>query len=265
MTAPTPVKPFTRAIVRIPGGTFACGLTSSGALGTPDIAKALEQHAEYCRALRDCGLTVLVLPADEHHPDSTFVEDTAVIADRVAIITRPGARSRVGEVPAVAAALRGSRPKLDRIEAPGTVDGGDICEVDGHFLIGLSDRTNEEGARQLQNSLVRQSYSACTVEIRGQRTLLHLKSGISYLGQQRFVVAPGFPRTSATAAYELVEVAQEEAYAANCVRVNDTVLMASGFPRIAATVAGLGYRVRTLDMSEFRKMDGGLSCLSLRF
>src|ERR1700734_4211484 len=114
MTAPTPVNPFTRAIVRIPGGTFASGLTSSGALGTPDIPKALEQHAEYCRALRDCGLTVLVLPADEHHPDSTFVEDTAVIADRVAIITRPGAPSRVGEVPAVAAALRGSRPKLDR-------------------------------------------------------------------------------------------------------------------------------------------------------
>jgi dimethylargininase len=265
MTARTPIKQFRRAIVRIPGATFAHGLTSSSAPGTPDIPRALEQHAEYCRALRDCGLTVLVLPADEHHPDSTFVEDTAVIADRVAIITRPGAPSRVGEVSSVAMALRGSRPTLDQIEAPGSVDGGDICEVDGHFLIGLSDRTNEDGARQLQNILVRQGYSVSTVEIRGQRTLLHLKSGISYLGQRRFVVAPGFPRTSATAAYELVEVAQEEAYAANCVRVNDTVLIASGFPRLAATLAGLGYRVRTLDTSEFRKMDGGLSCLSLRF
>jgi dimethylargininase len=265
MTAPAPIKRFTRALVRIPGSTFARGLTSSGALGEPDLPKALEQHAEYCRVLRDCGLTVLVLPADEHHPDSTFVEDTAVITDRVAVVTRPGAPSRVGEVSAVATALRGFRPKLDQIEAPGTVDGGDICEVEGHYLIGLSDRTNEDGARQLCNILVRQGYSASTVEIRGQRTLLHLKSGIAYLGQQRFVVAPGFPRTNATAGYDLVEVAQEEAYAANCVRINDNVLIASGYPRLAATLAGLGYRLRALDMSEFRKMDGGLSCLSLRF
>jgi dimethylargininase len=264
-TAPPISKQFTRAIVRLPGSTFAHGLTSSGALGAPDIAKALEQHAEYCQALRDCGLTVLVLPADEHHPDSTFVEDTAVIADRVAIITRPGAPSRAGEVSSEAAALHGFRPRLVRVEAPGTVDGGDICEVEGHFLIGLSDRTNDDGARQLQNILVRQGYSASTVDIRGQGSLLHLKSGISYLGEQRFVVAPGFPRTSATAGYELVEVAHEEAYAANCIRVNDSVLIASGFPKLESTVAGLGYRVRTLDTSEFRKMDGGLSCLSLRF
>jgi dimethylargininase len=145
------------------------------------------------------------------------------------------------------------------------VDGGDICEADGHFLIGLSGRTNEEGARQLQSILIRQGYSASTIEIRDQPTLLHLKSGVSYLGEQRFVVAPGFPRTSATAGYELVEVAQEEAYAANCVRVNDSVLIASGFPKLASTLAGLGHRVKTLDTSEFRKMDGGLSCLSLRF
>jgi dimethylargininase len=258
-------KQFTRAIVRLPGSSFAHGLTSSSALGTPNIAKALEQHAEYCRALHDCGLAVLVLPADEAHPDSTFVEDTAVIADRAAVVTRPGAPSRAGETSSVAAALRGFRPQLDQVEAPGTVDGGDICEVEGHFLIGLSARTNEEGARQLQNTLVRRGYSASTVEIRGQPTLLHLKSGISYLGERRFVVAPGFPRTSATAGYELVQAEQEEAYAANCVRVNDTVLVASGFPRLAATLVGLGYRVRMLDTSEFRKMDGGLSCLSLRF
>lgn len=265
MSAATPIFQFTRAIVRPPGSNFTQGLTSSSGLGPPDVGRALEQHAEYCRALRDCGLTVLALPADEHHPDSTFVEDTAVIADRAAIITRPGAASRAGEVSSIAAALGGFRAQLDRIEAPGTVDGGDICEVEGHFLIGLSDRTNEDGARQLQDILVRQGCSASTVEIRGQRTLLHLKSGISYLGQQRFIVAPGFPRTSATAAYELLEVAPEEAYAANCVRVNDYVLVASGFPKLASTLAGLGYRVRTLDMSEFRKMDGGLSCLSLRF
>src|SRR5579863_9182021 len=148
-------KQFTRAIVRLPGSSFAYGLTSSSALGTPDIAKGLGQHAEYCRALHDCGLAVLVLPADEAHPDSTFVEDTAVVADRAAVITRPGAPSRAGETSSVAAALRGFRSQLDQVDAPGTVDGGDICEVEGHFLIGLSARTNEEGARQLQNILVR--------------------------------------------------------------------------------------------------------------
>ena len=237
----------------------------SGSQSGPDIRMALEQHAAYCRALMECGLEVTVMPADAGYPDGTFVEDTFVIAERVAIATRPGARTRTGEVAAVAAALRRFRPRLAQIEAPGTVDGGDICQVDNHFLIGLSARTNEAGAAQLAAILASHEYTASTIDIRNHPSLLHLKSGITHLGEQRFLLAPGFPPFRELADYEKIEVAAGEDYAANCVRVNDDVLIAAGFPRLVGILEKLKYRVRPLDMSEFAKMDGGLSCLSLRF
>ena len=134
---------FSRAIVRTPGQSFANGLTASAALGRPDIDLALAQHAAYCEALRRCGLEVTVLPPDERFPDGTFVEDTAVVAARTAVATRPGAPTRTGEVEVVAAALRHFRPALEQIQAPGTVDGGDVCQAEDHFLIGVSARTNE--------------------------------------------------------------------------------------------------------------------------
>jgi dimethylargininase len=256
---------FSNAIVRIPGPSLAGGLTTSASQGRPDLGKALEQHDDYCRALRACGVQVTALAPDEHYPDSTFVEDTAVVAARVALLTRPGAPSRVGEVPAVAAALRQFRPDFEQIEAPGTVDGGDVCQAEDHFFIGLSRRTNEAGATQLGAILARHGYSASWVDIRGHRTLLHLKSGLAYLGDRRFAIAREVPRTGAMTDYEWVEVDPAETYAANCVRVNDVVLVAAGYPKLAARLVELGLAVRRVDVSEFRKMDGGLSCLSLRF
>jgi dimethylargininase len=256
--------PFNHAVVRIPGANFAQGLTSSG-MPAPDVRKALKQHAAYTQALTECGLEVTELPADERYPDGTFVEDTFIIADRVAIKTRPGAKTRQGEVPAVADAVQGFRPKLEQIEAPGTVDGGDICQVDEHFLIGLSSRTNETGAAQLAAILSRHQYTSSTIDIRAHPSLLHLKSGIAYLGERRFLVAPGFPSIAAFGDYDRIEVDPLESYAANAVRVNDAVFVAAGFPKLAGTLARFGYRTRILEMSEFAKMDGGLSCLSLRF
>lgn len=256
---------FTKAIVRLPGETFSQGLTMSGSPSGPDFRKALEQHAAYCRALEGCGLEVTVMDADDRYPDGTFVEDTFVIAERVAIATRPGARSREGEVASVATALRRFRPQLAQIEAPGTVDGGDICQVDDHFLIGLSARTNEAGAAQLAAILARHRYTSSTLDIRQHPSLLHLKSGIAYLGEHRLLVAPEFPPAGRLAYCDLIEVAAGEIYAANSVRVNDELLIASGYPETARSLDKLGYRVRSLDMSEFAKMDGGLSCLSLRF
>jgi dimethylargininase len=255
---------FTGAIVRIPGQSYAGGLTTAGE-GRPDFHLACAQHARYCQALRDCGLELTVLPADESQPDGTFVEDTAVLARGVAIVTRPGAPSRRGELAAVTAALQPLVPLPARIEAPGTLDGGDVCQADEHFFIGLSARTNEAGAEQLVGLLARHGYGASIVDIRAHRTLLHLKSGLSYLGERRFVTSPGTPRTAAMAGYEFIETAAGESYAANCVRVNDAVLVAEGYPRLAARLDELGYAVRRLEMSEFRKMDGGLSCLSLRY
>jgi dimethylargininase len=254
---------FSRAIVRIPGLSYADGLSSAGE-GRPDIPLARAQHARYCQALRDCGLELTVLSPDEAAPDGTFVEDTAVIAGRVAIVTRPGAATRRGEVAAISAALQPLLPVLGPIEAPGTLDGGDVCQADEHFFIGLSARTNAAGAAQLAALLARHGYTASTVDIRAQRALLHLKSGISYLGERRFVALPGAPRSAAMAGYEFIETSAGESYAANCVRVNDEVLVAAGYPQLADRLDALGYAVRQLEMSEFRKMDGGLSCLSLR-
>src|SRR5579871_3154853 len=176
---------YSKAIVRLPGANFADGLTTATG-DTPDVLKALGQHAAYCTALEACGLEVTVMEADETHPDGTFVEDTFVIADGVAVATRPGAKSRQGEVAAVANALRRFIPNQEIIQAPGTIDGGDICQADDHFLIGVSARTNEAGATQLAAILARHGFTASMVDIRGNRSLLHLKSGIAYLGEQRF-------------------------------------------------------------------------------
>ena len=255
---------FNNAIVRLPGANFSDGLTTATSESAPDVSRALAQHAAYCSALAECGLNLTVMDADLQYPDGTFVEDTFVIADRVAIATRPGAKTRMGEVASVAAALRRFRPHWEQIEAPGTVDGGDVCQADEHFFIGLSARTNGAGAAQLAAILERHHYSTSTVDIRGHATLLHLKSGIAYLGERRFLVVHGFPAIDAIAAAERIEVAQSEAYAANCVRVNDQVLIAAGYSGVANALKQRGLRVRALEMSEFAKMDGGLSCLSLR-
>ena len=255
---------FSRAIVRIPGRSFAKGLTTSTALGLPDLGKALAQHEDYCEALRACGLELTVLPPDERFPDSTFVEDTALVAARVAIVTRPGAPSRAGEIGVVADALRQFRPTLEQIEAPGTVDGGDVCQAGEHFFIGVSARTNEAGATQLADILQSHGYTASMIDIRSHPSLLHLKSGISYLGEGRFTVAAAVAGLDALAAFDSVVTEPGESYAANCVRVNDSVLVAAGFPELVVQLEALGHDVRILDVSEFQKMDGGLSCLSIR-
>ncbi len=255
---------FTRALLRLPGENFAAGITTS-AEGTPVLARTLEQHRRYAAALEACGLTTTTLPADPRYPDGTFVEDTAIVTPKGAIVTRPGAAARAGETEVIAAALAAHYRTLARIVAPGTVDGGDICETDTGVLIGITARTNEDGARQLAAWLGDLGYAATLVDIRSVAGLLHLKTGISYLGDGRLAVAAGLPPLAALARYEHVTLTPEESYAANCIRVNDRVLVAAGYPRFADALARLGYDVLPLEMSEFRKMDGGLSCLSLRF
>jgi len=258
---------FTRAIVRPPSRSFAAGLSTS-AEGAPDLTLALEQHAAYVRALRDCGLEVTRLEPDAAYPDGTFVEDTAIVTERGAILTHPGAPSRAGEVRGIGDCLKGFYENLQVITAPGTVDGGDICEADGHFLIGVSARTNEHGADQLAHHLRRLGYGSSTLDIRASPSLLHLKSGIAYLGEGTWVAGAGVQESLRSLVgdriRELIAVPATEAYAANCVRVNDRLLVAAGYPQMTAAL-GRNRRVVQLEMSEFRKMDGGLSCLSLRF
>ncbi len=255
---------FRRAIVRPPPPNFADGLTTVD-LGVPDVLRALEEHERHCAALERCGLELVRLPADPRYPDSTFIEDAAILTPRGAILTRPGAPSREGEVAGVADALAPYFPDIARIAAPGTVDGGDICEAGDHFFIGVSKRTNAEGARQLAGHLGGMGYTSETVDIGEVAGILHLKSGIAAISERRLAVIDSLADHRAFRGYELLRVCREENYAANCVRVNDAVLVASGYPKLEASVRALGLKTIALDMSEFEKMDGGLSCLSLRF
>jgi len=258
---------FSRAIVRLPGENFSEGLTSVslGAMGVPDHALALVQHAAYCRALEACGLQLTVLEQDLEHPDSTFVEDTAVLTRQAAILSRPGAASRLGEVAAIRGALLGFFPKHYQITAPGTLDGGDICEAGNHFFIGISHRTNEEGARQLADFLGREGCTATFVDIRSMTSILHLKSGIAAIGDHTLVLMEELADRPEFRGYRSIRVGPAETYAANAVRINDRVFLPAGFPVLEAALRAHGFAPLVLDMSEYRKMDGGLSCLSLRF
>ena len=255
---------FTKAIVRRPGATFANGLTTVD-LGAPDLERALEQHEAYCQSLESCGLKLIRLAPDDEHPDSTFVEDTAILTARGAVITRPGAPSRLGETKDIAPLIRDYFSNVHIIEEPGTVDGGDICEAGEHFFIGLSLRTNEQGAQQLAGFLESFGYSSSLIDIRGVSNILHLKSGIAYLGGRRLVVIDALKSVREFSGYDLIGLDSGEAYAANCLVINDKVLIADGFSATKRALEHMGYQIIALDMSEFQKMDGGLSCLSLRF
>jgi dimethylargininase len=279
---------FTRAIVRPPASNFYEGLTTAS-LGIPEFERAVGQHAAYGAALEQSGLTITRLEPDPSYPDSTFVEDTAILTEQFdeastgyAVITRPGAPNRRGEVTNMRSVIADFYPEVFSIEAPGTLDGGDVCQAGNHFFIGLSERTNETGAQQLVDLLAPFGYSSSFVDIRGMDALLHLKSGLAYLGDNRLVIterldyvlsnAPAIasidqslPGQGVLPDFELVRVNAEEAYAANCVRINDYVLLAAGYPLFTQTLKELGYQTIELEMSEFQKMDGGLSCLSLRF
>ena len=255
---------FRNAIVRLPGANFAEGLTTVD-LGAPEFVKVQAQHAAYCDALVECGLAVTTLEANLTFPDSTFVEDTAVLTPRGAILMRPGAASRTGEVDAMRPSLERFYSSFQAIVAPGTVDGGDICEAGNHFFIGISHRTNEEGARQFAAHLASLGYTSSTIDVRSMTSILHLKSGIAYIEENTLVVMEEMADKPQFVEFSLIRVAAEESYAANCVRVNDRVLVADGFPRITSELSARGFNPLILDMSEFRKMDGGLSCLSLRF
>ncbi len=255
---------FKNAIVRIPGSNFADGQTTAN-LGLPRYEDVLAQHAHYCEALQECGLSLTTLDEDLRFPDSTFVEDAAVLTERGAILTRPGAASRDGEVAAIRPAITRFFPAPLAIEAPGTLDGGDICEAGTHFFLGPSHRTNEEGARQLAAHLGDLGYTSSNIDIRTMSSILHLKSGISCIGDNTIAVMEEMADIEQFRSFNLIRVEQKESYAANCVCVNDRVLVAAGYPRFTAELVARGFDPLVLDMSEFQKMDGGLSCLSLRF
>jgi dimethylargininase len=251
---------FSRAVVRKPGPDCGRGLTTAG-LGSPDPERLLEQHKAYVRALRRLGLTVTVLPAADGFPDGYFVEDTAVVTHRLAVITRPGARSRRGEEESIEPVLAAFRPTV-RIKPPATLEGGDVLMVENRFFIGISERTNIQGARALGKRLQEEGYSWTPVPVAEG---LHLKSSLNYLGQGRLLVTRDFAAREEIADFPKIVLPEGEEYAANTLWVNDSLLVPAGFPRTLKKLEKLGLAMIELDVSEVRKMDGGLTCMSLRF
>ena len=252
---------FKIAIVRKPGKSMLKGLTTAE-LGLPDYENALVQHAEYIKVLKECGLEVMVLEEDEKHPDSTFVEDTALLTRECAIITNPGALSRRGEIIEIKNVLKEYYSYIEEVQEPGTVDAGDIMMVGSHFYIGLSERTNEKGAEQVVEYLEKYGMRGSTVNL---EEVLHLKTGVAYLERNNLVACGEFISKEEFQGFNILEIDKDESYAANCIWVNDTVLIPKGFPKAKEMIKSEGYAVKEVDVSEFRKLDGGLSCLSLRF
>lgn len=252
---------FKHAIVRKPCEAMVKGL-STAKLGKPDYRLALEQHQDYTAALRECGLQVIELAALADYPDSCFVEDVALITPKGAILTHPGAPSRRGEVEFIEPAIKQFFPYPDFIAAPGHVEAGDIMMVGGQFYIGLSARTNRQGAAQMIRLLNKQGLSGTMVNM---SELLHLKTGLSYLENNNLLTFGEMHCHPDFSDYNRIEISAEESYAANSVWINGTVLIPQGFPKALAAVQALGYKTREVAMSEFQKLDGGLSCLSLRF
>ncbi len=251
---------FTHAITRKPGIDFAAGITSSP-LGIPDYQLMLQQHAAYVDTLASLGLEVIELDPLSGYPDAYFVEDTAIVTPDVAIITRPGARSRRGEEKGVEPVLAQYR-RIERIHAPGSVDGGDVLAVDGHFFIGISDRTNKQGAQQLGSILEKYGNTWIKVPVTSG---LHLKSSINYLENNTLLVTREFSDLSLLGGYEKIIVEDGEEYAGNTLALNGTLMMPSGFPKTRKKLRAAGYEIIELNVSEARKMDGGLTCMSLRF
>ncbi len=252
---------FKNAIVLTPSPSLKYGLSSSG-LDKPDYFTALEQHRRYTETLRQLGLKVKVLPPNDIFPDSTFIEDVALCTPEVAVITNPGAESRRGETVGIKNILEEYYSVIETIKTPGTVEAGDVMMTGNIFYIGISGRTNNFGADQLISILENYGMTGFKVPL---KKMLHLKSGASYLEENTMLLTSELYNEKLFAGYNRLEIDFNESYAANSVWINGKVLVPEGFLHTKAKIENAGFETITLDVSEFRKVDGGLSCLSLRF
>ncbi len=252
---------FKNIIVRRPCRQMIHGLSNAN-LGQPDFQEALLQHDGYIDAMKRCGVEVTVMEEDDRFPDSTFIEDTAVLAERCAVVTNPGAASRRGEEEKVAEILTLFYSDIETITSPATLEGGDVMRAGDHFYIGLSQRTNQEGARQLIAILEKYGYTGSMVSL---EKVLHLKTGMSYLENNNLLATGEFLEKPEFKHFNIIPLPENEAYAANSVWINGTVLVPAGYPNTLAAIQKAGYNTITVNVAEYRKLDGGLSCLSLRF
>lgn len=252
---------FHNAIVRRPGRSVVNGLSTSYS-GFPDYEECLRQHSEYIARLVECGLAVRIIDPDEEFPDSVFIEDVALCTSRCAVITNPGAPSRKGEIAGMKNILEEYFENIEFIYDPGTLEAGDIMMAGDHYFIGISERTNHKGAVQLIRILQKYGFTGSLVPLSG---FLHLKSGASYLENNVILVTEELAGKKEFESYRRIIVPYNERYAANSLWLNGTVIVPDGFPETKRLIEETGCDTTVTDVSEFKKLDGGLSCLSLRF
>jgi dimethylargininase len=246
---------ITRAISSALGG---CELTHQQRV-TIDLERARSQHRAYEQVLRDEGYLVEQLVAGEDLPDCVFVEDVAIVFDECAVITRPGAESRRPEVPVVANAL-GRYRSLERIQQPGTLDGGDVLVVGRAVFVGRSSRTNRDAILQLQRILRPHGYTVHEVTVRG---CLHLKSAVTKVADGVALFDPKWVDSNAFPGVELMAIDPREHGAANALRLAECVVYPAAFPRTGELLARHGLRVRVVDASEIAKAEGAVTCCCL--
>ncbi len=251
----------THAVVRDVPDTFDRAITPHEPTERIDVERARRQHEQYCQALERLGLELIRIAADDRFPDCPFVEDTALVLDDVAIITVPGAETRRGETAAVEEVLEDLKT-VHRIEAPATLDGGDVLLIDDHLYVGTSSRTSPLAAEQLGQILADTRYDVIPVPVAG---ILHLKSACTYLGDDVIVHLPGHLDDDFFSRYKRITVPRNEAHAANCLSINGTVLVPAGAPETRGRIEAAGFDTLEIDISESHKAGGGLTCSSIIF
>jgi len=257
---------FTHAISRTPGDSVVRGIRDVGQHGQgsdPDPAMFKAQHAQYIAALTAAGLQVINLDPSEEFPDSVFVEDAALCIGNTAIVLRPGASSRAGEGPLIRPALETIFSRVIELPGSGTVDGGDILVAENVVFVGESARTSSSGLGGLSKVLADLGYE--TRKVITPNSVLHFKTACGLLDEKTIFADKALSITGCFEGFTIIDVPEGEEAAANLIRVNDTVMISSGYPMTSALLAGRGYQVVEIDTGEAAALDGGLSCMSLRF
>lgn len=253
---------FTHTVSRLPGKSIANGLRAHNQTD-PDHAVFLLEHQAYIQALKKAGVDTIVLPALEEFPDSVFVEDAALCFGGQATILRPGAESRFGESAAITPDLLKVFGSISNLGGCGNVDGGDILLTDTEALIGLSERTDQAGFDALSPILQKHGFAPRIVNT--PKGVLHFKSDCSLLDGQTIFSTKVLADSDCFENYKIILTPKGEEAAANLIRVNDYVIMRTGFPRTKSLLEENGYKILAIDAEEAAKVDGGLSCMSLRF
>ena len=253
---------FTHAITRKPGRSITGGLRAIDT-GTPDLTLMLDHHTQYVAALRATGATIIELEPLDAFPDSVFVEDTALCLPKGAVIMRPGAPTRLGEAAEMSPHLRALYGQVVEIKGPGFIEGGDILVTETEILIGRSARTDAAGIAELTALVAPWGYQVR--EVITPVGVLHFKTDCSLLNGETILSTPRLDASGCFAGYRVIHTAAGEEAAANSIRFNNVVIMPAGFPGTKAAIEGAGFRVTEIGNSECAKLDGGMSCLSLRF